>query len=205
MAVAAAFFFFFTVKAMRHDLLPWLSFGYSDYYFTIPFVGGEFLLHFSCVSAAMVLALGLGQTVGESVHGTWMFLLHRPQSSTCLIGVKLLVGAVLYLVCAGAAILAYSWWAAAPGAHASPFAWSMTVPVWKVWITMPLLYLGAFLSGIRPARWFGTRLLPLAASGAVVLLLCDLRWWPLCGLGLTVLFAVVLVGSIFFVMRTRDF
>ena len=118
---------------------------------------------------------------------------------------KLLVGVAVYLVCAAAAILVYAWWAATPGTHASPFEWSMTVPIWKVWITMPLLYLGAFLSGIRPARWVGTRLLPLAAAGTLVLLLP--RSALVAGLrtGAHVLFSVVLVGSIFFVVRTRDF
>ena len=41
----------------------------------------------------------------------------------------------------------------------------MTAWAWQLWLCMPLVYLGAFLSGIRPARWFGTRLMPLVAAG----------------------------------------
>ena len=42
----------------------------------------------------------------------------------------------------------------------------MTVPAFQIWLLMPLVYLGAFASGIRPARWFGSRLLPLVGGGA---------------------------------------
>ena len=122
-----------------------------------------------------------------------------------MIAAKLLVGVVVYLVCAAAATLAYAWWAATPGTHASPFEWSMTVQTWKVWIAMPLVYLGAFLSGIRPGRWVGTRLLPLAAAGAVTGLVLFLPWWPVCGLGMIALSSVVLVGNILFVARARDY
>ncbi|HEV3341418.1 MAG TPA: hypothetical protein VG125_13700, partial [Pirellulales bacterium] len=31
----------------------------------------------------------------------------------------------------------------------------------RLWLIIPLVYLGAFASGIRPARWTGSRLLPL--------------------------------------------
>jgi hypothetical protein len=203
-AIGLAFYFYFTVKAMRHDLLPWFP-SYGMDHFAIPFIGSDYLTNFAWVSAGLTIALGFRQSVGESVHSAWMFLLHRPVVWTRLIGVKLLVGVAVYLVCGAAAILAYAWWAATPGTHASPFAWSMTVPIWKVWITMPIVYLGAFLSGIRPARWTRTRLLPLAAAGTLAAFVPDLPWWPLCGLGLIVLLFVVLVGNILFTVRTRDF
>ncbi len=212
-AIALAFYFYFGVKAMRHDLLPWLSraeSGYMDYdfgqyFYEIPFVGRGHVAEIAWVSAGLSIALGLWQSLGESIRGTWLFLLHRPVARTRLIGVKLLVGISLYLVCAAAAILAYACWAATPGTHASPFEWSMTVPAWKVWIAMPLVYLGAFLSGIRPARWVGTRLLPLAAAGFLAAVIPFLSWWPVCGLGLIVLGSIVLVRSILFVARTRNF
>jgi hypothetical protein len=204
-AIAVAFYFYFTVQAMRHDLLPWFSSGSYSYWREIPFVSGGYLSSFVWVSAGLTIALGFRQSVGESIHRTWMFLLHRPISRTRLIGVKLLVGPAIYLVPSATAILAYAWWAATPGTHASPFEWSMTVPIWKVWITMPLLYLGAFTSGVRPARWVGSRLLPLAATGVLATLIPQLPNWPLFGLGSIVLFSLVLLGNIFFVVRTRDF
>ena len=212
-AIALAFYFYFDVKAMRHDLLPWLSgadtepmgYDYEQYFFEIPFVGRGHMAEITWVSAGLCIALGLWQSLGESIFGTWLFLLHRPVARARLIGVKLLTGVGLYLVCAAAAIVAYACWAAAAGTHASPFEWSMTVPAWKVWITMPLVYLGAFLSGIRPARWVGTRLLPLAVAGFLAAVIPYLRGWPILGLGLIVLGSILLVRSILFVARTRNF
>ncbi len=212
-AVALAFYFYFDVKAMRHDLLPGLStaekgympYEYAQYFFEIPFVGRRHLAEIAWVSAGLTIALGLWQSAGESIFGTWLFQLHRPVARARLSGVKLLGGATLPGAWAAAAIRAYACWAAAPGTHASPFEWSMTVPAWKVWITMPLVYFGAFLSGIRPARWVGTRLLPLAAAGFLAAIIPDLRWWPICGLGLIVLGSIVLVRSILSVARTRNF
>jgi hypothetical protein len=204
-AIGLALYFYFVVKAMRHELLPWFASGYYSEMFEIPFVGHGYLANFAWVSAGLTIALGFRQSLGESIHGTWLFLLHRPVAWKRLLGVKLLVGVASYLICSAAAILVYAWWAATPGTHASPFAWSMTMPIWKLWITMPIVYLGAFLSGIRPGRWTRTRLLPLAAGGVMAAVIPSLPWWPLSGLGLIGLLCVVLVRSIFYVAETRDF
>jgi hypothetical protein len=120
-------------------------------------------------------------------------------------GTKLLIGAGLYLVCGALPILAYAWWALTPGKHASPFYWSMTLPAWKIWITMTGVYLGAFLSGIRPARWIGTRLLPLAAAGVLVFLIQFVPIWWILGLACIALLDAVLVANVFFVIETRDY
>jgi len=170
----------------------------------IPFVGGEFLAAFAFVSAVLVVTLGLRQSLGESYRGTFLLLLHRPASRRRLIAAKLATGTGLYLVCSPLAILAYAWWAATPGTHASPFEWSMTVPVWKLWISMVPLYLASFLTGIRPARWFGTRLAPLAAAGLLVTLVQFVPWWPVF-LAAIVLLAAALAASIFFVAGERDY
>ena len=70
---------------------------------------------------------------------------------------------------------------------------------------MPLLYFGAFLSGIRPARWFGTRLLPLVAAGALAMLLPELRWWPVGGLCTMGAAFCRVGGGDLLRSRTRDF
>lgn len=120
-----------------------------------PFISdGLFLGWFVCISGAMAIALGLRQTLGESIPGTYPFLFHRPAGRRWLIGVKLLTGSVLYLICAAVPILAYGVWAATPGTHSDPFEWSMTGPAWHLWFGMTLLYLGAFLAGVRPGRWY---------------------------------------------------
>jgi hypothetical protein len=168
------------------------------------FFGGWFV----SISVLMTIALGLRQTLGESVAGTYPFLFHRPARRCWLIGMKLLVGVSVYLVGGLIAILAYGAWAATPGTHASPFEWWMTVPYWLTWFGMTLLYLGAFLSGLRPGRWCGSRLLPLAAAAfaAVGLSLATLGYgavlWPLL---LTIIAVVWMIATIFFVARERDY
>jgi len=173
----------------------------------LPFLDGAFLPTFCFVSVCFAIALGLRQTAFESGRGTWLLLLHRPVGLRKLIGVKLAAGLVVYLLCGAVAILIYAAWAATRGTHASPFEWWMTVPAWKAWIAITPLYLGAFLAGIRPARWFGTRLLPVPVAGMLAVLFGVPQWRYLGGLWLIVslLISACLVGLIFFVARTRDY
>jgi hypothetical protein len=102
-------------------------------------------------------------------------------------------------------ILVYALWAAMPGTHPGPFEWSMTRPAFQVWLLMPLVYLAAFASGIRPARWFGSRLLPLfsVAFTCTILTLIS-RWW-LIAFPLFVLVAAAYVSDILWEAETRDY
>jgi len=187
-----------------------MQFGYRS---PIPFVFDNFAGNFTVVAAAMCLALGLRQTVAESVRGTWLFLLHRPLGRRQVIAAKLATGLGLYLLCSPLAILAYGWWAASPGNHASPFFWAMTLPVWQTYLLMPALYLGAFLAGIRPGRWFGTRLLPIAGAEVVLVVLGMIpAWWDV-GSGVwcilspaaSLLLDVGLIVLIVFMAEVRDY
>ena len=78
-------------------------------------------------------------------------------------------------------------------------------PAWRMAFLMPLLYLGAFLSGLRPARWFGSRLFPLVAVATLLILLSELRaWWGL-AFPLGILLYVLLIANVCFVARERDY
>ena len=187
--------------------LPRLAVLAAEGLLAIPFIDGTFLSFLCFISIALAVTLGLRQTVAESRSGTWQFLLHRPVSLGRVLAAKLAVGMGWYLVCGLIAILSYAAWASLPGKHASPFLWWMTATTWKTWGMISIVYLAAFLTGIRPARWFGTRLLPLAAGGVLVLLLTgSLFYWPP-WLGIAAFFVVAacLVGLIHFTARTRDF
>ncbi len=197
-AAAALAVYLYHTMAVTGNIGLWQTPGRNNW---IPFVGSELLSPFAMVAICLAVALGLRQTIGESARGTFLFLLHRPASRNRLICVKLLVGGGLYLLCSAVPIVIYAWWAATPATHASPFEWSMTFPIWKTWLAMLILYLGAFLSGLRPARWYGTRLFPLAATGGVAFVLAFLPWGGILGL----LLVVPLVAQILFVARTRDF
>lgn len=135
-----------------------------------PFIEETFTTWFLITSSAFAIALGLWQSHSETIRGTYAFLLPRPVTRRQVIGLKLSVGVMTYLVCAAIPLMAYCLWAATPGTHAGPFEWSMSWPAWTGWWATTLVYAGAFLTGLRPARWHGTRLLPLvvAVTGLVV-------------------------------------
>jgi hypothetical protein len=192
----------FNVNYVGYNLLPYYLVGRPE---GIPFLDGAFGWVFCMISAALAIGLGLRQTLGESARGTWLVLLHRPAGRCWLLGMKLLVGAGVYFVCAAVPVLIYAWLAATPGTHASPFAWWMTLPVWQWWLSMVLVYLGGFLSGIRPGRWLGSRLLPLAATGVLVFFVQLLPQWWLLGVAVVAVLAAFLTGLVFHAAAVRDY
>jgi hypothetical protein len=169
-----------------------------------PFVADMFLSCYVLVIGALAVAMGLKQSAWETGQGTYHFLLHRPASRTLIFGAKLATGAGMVLAIGGLLILMYALWAATPGNNLTPFYWSMTVAAWRLWGCMSLVYLGAFLSGVRPARWFGTRLVPLVAASMCVFLISLASWWWLWVSALAVCAALIL-ASIFYYVRQRDY
>jgi hypothetical protein len=79
----------------------------------------------------------------------------------------------------------------------------MTLPAWTAWLAISAVYLGAFLTGIRPANWLGTRLAPLVAALGLAIL-CSAApvaiAWPL-----LIVLDALLIGLILYVARERDF
>jgi hypothetical protein len=208
-AAATLAYFFLVAEAMQLHLLPDVVRNPIGLYIygrkPIPFLGGPFPLLFFVVSAVLAFGLGLWQAVGEGRRGTYLLLLHLPWPRARIIAAKLVTGVSLYLVLAALPLLIVAWWAATPGTHASPFEWSMTDEAWRMWFAMVTIYLGAFLSGLRPARWVGTRLLPAFACGFLIVLL------HVAGLSCVTHFAVlaavdaVLIVQIMYIGQARDY
>lgn len=202
-AVALGGYLALVVSLMGAKVFRWVP-GMPEGTNGVPFSGGEFTGVFTWVSMAFAVALGFRQSAWESARGTFLFLLHRPLSRRAIFLTKLAVGSGTLLLGASLPIVLYAWWAAIPGHHPSPFAWSMANPAWLLTFLMPLVYLGAFLSGLRPARWFGTRLLPLAGSVGYVVLLDNLPWWSI-GVPLAVVLYGLVVANVCYVARARDY
>ncbi|MGQ0634150.1 MAG: hypothetical protein ACT4QC_06055 [Planctomycetaceae bacterium] len=120
------------------------------------------------VSCYLAIGLGLWQTLGESMRGTWPFLRHRPMRGSSLVLTKILAGLVVLLMAVGVPTGIYPLWAAIPGTHASPLELWMVLPTLWIWFLSTTVYLASFLVGIREVRWHGTRLWPLAAAGVLV-------------------------------------
>ena len=171
----------------------------------IPFVGDGFSMTVAGVAVMLAVALGFRQTLGESLQGTYLLLFHLPATRWRLVGAKLLVGLCIYSAGTAVPVLLFAFWAATPGTHASPFYWAMTLPTWQALLAIMMLYLAAFLCGLRTARWFGSRLLPLAAVGLAAwnLAVAPLPWWL--ALPITLAASAVLLACIGHVARARDY
>jgi hypothetical protein len=178
-------------------------FGLGSRTGSIPFVSSSFGTWFWLAAAGLAIALGFRQSIGDFWNDAQLFLLHRPVSRARIYATKLAVGLAVYLACALVALLGYALWAATPGTHASPFEWSMTAPSWATLLTMTTVYLGAFLAGIRPAAWFGTRLSPLVA--ALVLAWLISFCWLAVAVVLVLAVNVWLMGAILTVVESRNF
>lgn len=198
-ALALAALFVLITAEMGMGILPLLDSGRGN----VPFLGSTSF--FVYVAVFFTIALGFRQTAWELWQGTFMFLLHRPVARERLILAKLLIGAAVYLVCSAVPVLAFALWAATPGTHASPFFWSMTLPIWKIWIAMTVLYVGAFASGLLDGRWLGRRLLPLAAAAVATAAISVLPWWWLTGFPLLVVSLAVGVRVVFYIARRREY
>ncbi len=208
LVIVAAIVQLYITAAAMHVPLPLLE--ESDE--VVPFLhGGGVISWVLGVAGLLAVVVGLRQTLWESTQGTFQYLLHTPVERDNIFAVKLGVGVATCLLVGGLPLAVYALWAATPGTHASPFFWSMTVPMWVLWVQLPLLYLGAFLTGLRPARWYGSRLLPILAGAATYLLVSmvglesDWQLAEVLGLVITVLACAGLAVVVLFVARTRDF
>jgi hypothetical protein len=181
-------------------VVPWQG----NTLYAYPFVGDSLYFYIWLVAGGLAIALGLRQTAWELGQGTYSFLLHRPVRRSRIFGLKLLIGGSLAMLFSALLILIYAWWAATPGHFAAPFEWSMTRSAWIQWIALLPLYIGAFLSGIRPGLWYGTRLIPLIAGVGMALLANTMPWfWAAFAISLVAtVFGLV---TIFFYVSQRDF
>lgn len=170
---------------------------------TIPFIYGDFTWQLAITAGVLAIALGFKQSLGDLRSGAHQFVLTRPVTRHNVYLTKISVGLALHLLIAALPVVIYSIWAATPGTHASPFAWSMTIPTWLTWAATSLVYLGAFLSGLRSAAWMGTRLAPVIAASAAALLCVALS--PIVGLVIVIVGDLLLVMLILSVADSRDF
>ena len=130
----------------------------------IPLLDDGYVGRWSFIFWALAIVLALHQTEWEKMRGTYHFLLHRPREWRSIFAAKIAVGLTLLQLTAALPMLCdLAWVGAAPRRAILLQAW-MTEPVWRIWLSLPVVYLAAFLSGLLATRWFGTRLLPVAAA-----------------------------------------
>jgi hypothetical protein len=200
-AVAGLASLYVLAELTGFQLLPWQRSRYDE---SLPFVSDSLTFYLCLVAGGLAVLLGLKQTAWELWQGTFFFLFHRPMSRRRVVATKLVVGGGLLLAVSGALVAVYALWAATPGTHASPFFWSMTGPAWQLWLSLLLLYFGGFLCGIRPGKWFGSRLAPLVASAALVMVAVTMPWWWF-SLAIVLTGSVIGILSIFYYVAARDY
>jgi hypothetical protein len=127
---------------------------------------------FTLTSALSGLLIGRAQIVQENRGDRWGFLAHRPVRRSTLFFAKALAGTLLYLVATGVPLAFVTAWMAAPGHRPVPWDSSMALPGVADMLCGLVYYFAAMLVGMREARWYGSRFLPLGAAiacSAVVL------------------------------------
>lgn len=170
----------------------------------VPFLESGFMNWFAGISFAFAIVLGFRQAAWESIRGTSVFLLHRPMDHRRMYATKIAIGLAMVLTLTGLALAIYALWAATPGTHASPFAWSWTTSCWIVWFAATMGYCAAFLAGVRPARWFGSRLLPLLAVIFPVAMAMS-PFPSIVRIAIVICMDAILLVAIAFVVRSRDY
>lgn len=127
-------------------------------------VAEEFLVAsiFGCAGAGLIL--GLLQGLQDQFRGRKAFVMHRPASASTIFWGKITAGLMLYLLATGLPLAAMTVWLATPGNTPAPFEWHMTLPtIWDVIHGTTFYFTGLFIS-TRPARWIGSRIMPLGIT-----------------------------------------
>lgn len=108
--------------------------------------------------------LGFLQVLPELRRDRWAFLVHRPMTRVELLWGKAAAGLALYLAATLIPYLLSIHWLVRHVTLIVPFHWRMLLPNLSDIFTGTLFYFTALLVSIRPARWYGSRWLPLAAA-----------------------------------------
>lgn len=170
----------------------------------IPFRSDDMQMAVTSVSCCLAVVLGLWQTLGESVRGTWRYLRQRPIRFSALLMTKLAAGLGLLFFSTGVPFVVYLTWAASDGLHSSPFEWEMAAPTFVGWASSTAVFLTAFLIGIREARWYGSRIWPAAPVVVLYLYFGQFETSSIPAAGTILLLTIVLLGAILFAASERD-
>jgi len=120
----------------------------------------------------LAIALALLQNVPERRRDRWAFLAHRPVAWSTIFAGKAIAGIGAYLVATLVPLFGALLWIAHPGNVPAPFYWQMAQgPIDEVVSYGVLLYFAGVLIAIRPARWYGSRALPLLTAVLICIFL----------------------------------
>ena len=118
---------------------------------------------------------------------------------------KLAAGGALLLLAAALPVLILALWAELPGTHASPFVWGMTAQTFRLCFAATTVYLAACLCGLRPARWYGSRVLPLIPAALVMMWVYITVWWPVTGWIVVLVVDVAYLAALLDAVQSREY
>jgi ABC-type transport system involved in multi-copper enzyme maturation permease subunit len=133
------------------------SSGYSDAEGFQPLLSQAVLTQAAFFCAIFGALLGWLQIHAEAHPDLWAFLVHRPIPRSAILRSKVVSGLLLYAAAAGLPLLGFIIVAAVPGKVAAPFEWTMVLPLVAIFLVGIVFYLAGLLTGLRKARWYGSR------------------------------------------------
>jgi hypothetical protein len=160
-----------------------------------PLVSGELLGESAFFCGFFGLALGWLQIFAENHGDLRAFLLHRPVDRLLLLHAKLLSGLALYTLAVGLPFAGLLVYVLMPGHVPAPFEWAMVGPMTNLYLLGLVGYGAGLLTGLRPARWYGSRIFALGpAILATIAVFACREYWQALGVlvvaGLALYFAV---------------
>ena len=128
-----------------------------------PVLGQAFCLVSRLGFLGLAGVLGLLGTVFDSRPDAWAFLVHRPEPRTTIFWSKLLAAWIAYLLVAGLPLAGAIIWIMQTERLGRPFYWEMgLVHIADLFAGAAAVPLGMIV-GLRPARWYAGRGIPLLA------------------------------------------
>ena len=139
------------------------------------------------------LLFGVVQSLFETKADNWAFVVHRPASRWQIFLAKSTAGLVLLYAALGLPCLIAAAWAARPGNLRITLAWPMLLPSLALLLSSGCYYFVGMIVTLRGARWWGTRLLPVAfAITCSLALLVAPDFWQ----AVTIIFAGCVIASL---------
>lgn len=135
----------------------------------VPLLNDSLLAGTTVVYAIFGGALGLLQTLPETLRGSMPMMLHLPVTRAHLLRIKALTGAMLYLLAGGLPLLVAVLWVAVPGHYAAPFEVAMAGAVTADWLAGLTFYFAGLMFGLGAGPWYGARTAGFPAAFVILI------------------------------------
>jgi ABC-type transport system involved in multi-copper enzyme maturation permease subunit len=160
------------------DIASGVSVAQNYSYRLQPLTSGNFEAFSGLLCVLVGLMIGWFQIHNERHRDLWAFLVHRPVTRTTIFLSKAIAGLLLYALAVGLPLGYFVLWVRMPGQVAAPFEWGMGWLPLAAFLSGVAWYFAGMLTGLRQARWYGSRGLGLAAALlAMIAIYSGLPFW----------------------------